>query len=136
MTTKKYGFQKIERLRLRKDIQRLYEQGISLFVYPFKARYLIVEKKDLAIPAQVLITVSGKTFKKAVHRNRIKRLIRESYRLNKYLLTVQQDKVFHIHFHYISKKILDFHTVQKGMQELLAQINQRSNSDLNLPSNE
>ncbi|MCS7078157.1 MAG: ribonuclease P protein component [Bacteroidia bacterium] len=121
---KKHSFEKIERIRLKKDIERLYQKGNSIFVYPLKVRYVTVEaEEDSPIAAQVLITVSKKNFKKAVHRNRIKRLIREGYRLNKHLLSPLQGEIIHIHFHYISKKLLDFTTIENGIKELLKQIN-------------
>ena len=51
-------------------------------MYPFKVIWL-VHGDDQAYPVKVLISVSKRTMKKAVQRNRIKRLMRESYRLQK-----------------------------------------------------
>jgi len=64
----------------------IFNQGRSFFGYPFKVVYLQVEAETPAFdefPVKVLFAVSKRQFKKAVHRNRLKRLMRESYRKNK-----------------------------------------------------
>jgi ribonuclease P protein component len=80
----KFSFRKAERLSKEKDIQELFEKGSSFYLFPFKV---------ITMPAdgpsqfhQILISVSRRNFKKAVDRNRLKRQIREAYRLNKHLL--------------------------------------------------
>ena len=78
----KYTFTKKERLSSKKLIDQLFTEAKTFFSYPFKVFYLFKDaERDL--PVQVLITVSKKNFKKAVDRNKIKRLVREGYRLNK-----------------------------------------------------
>ncbi len=87
--TGKYTFPKAEKLSSRKLIGKLFEEGKSFLVYPVKVVYLEMENlSDCSQmpPVSVLISVSRKKFKRAVHRNRIKRLIRECYRLNKQAL--------------------------------------------------
>ena len=81
----RHTFGKNERLHSRKLIGKLFSDGSSFFIYPFKVIFLEVDAADDS-PAKLLITVSKRNFKKAVQRNRIKRLIRESYRLNKQVL--------------------------------------------------
>jgi ribonuclease P protein component len=78
----KNSFQKAERLCFQKEMDFLFEKGNSFISYPL--RIIFVEKKpDSGADASTLISVSKKKFKRAVKRNRIKRLIREAYRLNK-----------------------------------------------------
>lgn len=60
----------------------LFEKGVSFIVYPLRVIY-VENQSALSGEASVLISVSKKKFKQAVKRNRIKRLIREAYRLNK-----------------------------------------------------
>ncbi|TVR71619.1 MAG: ribonuclease P protein component [Marinilabiliales bacterium] len=75
-------FHKSERLCSRKAIGRLFSDGNTLFYYPF--RLLWSESgEDAGVSARIAISVPRKRFKKASERNRIKRLIRESYRRNK-----------------------------------------------------
>lgn len=78
----KQTFGKQERLRSKKQIARLFKEGRSFYRYPFRVSFLKEKTDDPSLP-QVLIAVSKKNFKKAVDRNKIKRLIREAYRKNK-----------------------------------------------------
>jgi ribonuclease P protein component len=75
-------FSKSERLCSRKSIGRLFTSGNVSFHYPFRVHWL-EEADDGPFPAKAVITVPRKTFRRAVDRNRIKRMIREAYRLNK-----------------------------------------------------
>lgn len=80
-----FSFRKDEILRRKKLIDRLFADGSSFFIYPFKVFWLAtpIESEH---PAQILITVSKRAFKHATDRNRIKRQIREAYRNNKHHL--------------------------------------------------
>ena len=75
-------FKKHERLAGQKITDKLFTQGKSFKVEPFRMIWLVQEQTAL-FPAQVLISVSKKRIKKAVDRNLIKRRIREAYRKNK-----------------------------------------------------
>lgn len=80
-----FSFRKDEILRKKKLIDQLFAEGTSFFVYPFKI-FILPAPLETPFPVQVLISVSKRSFKYAVDRNRIKRQIREIYRLNKHLL--------------------------------------------------
>ncbi len=75
-----YRFPKEERLRSKKLIEQLFREGSSFNSYPlrFVAIYLPQESQS-----QVLVSVSKRYFKKAVDRNRLKRQIKDAYRLRK-----------------------------------------------------
>src|SRR4051812_13160927 len=75
-------FRKSERLTSRKLIEKLVEEGNSFSQYPFRLSWIKTEL-DSETPAQVAMVVSKRNFKRAVDRNRIKRLMREVYRKNK-----------------------------------------------------
>ncbi|MGO1521350.1 MAG: ribonuclease P protein component [Sphingobacterium sp.] len=80
----KYTFKKEERLCNKRRIESLFHSGSSFIVYPLRAVYLAdLPVNSRTSPLEVLISVPKKRFKKAVSRNRIKRLIREAYRLEK-----------------------------------------------------
>jgi ribonuclease P protein component len=79
------SFGKHERLYIKKRIEQIFKKGKSFIVYPFRVVYCI-EKTAEEPEAQILITVPKRNIKLAVGRNRIKRLIREAYRHNKFLL--------------------------------------------------
>jgi ribonuclease P protein component len=74
-----YRFTKEGRLKSRKEIGRLFQEGNSLGVYPLRL-FFLHEKEGNGLP-QVAFSVPKRLFKKAVHRNRIKRQMREAYRL-------------------------------------------------------
>ena len=92
-----FTFRKEERLKRKKQIERLFASGRSFFIFPFKVYWLIVEE-DEGTPAKVLIGASRRTMKKAVDRNRAKRLIREAYRHHKIPLYENlKEKRLHAH---------------------------------------
>ncbi|MBU1013517.1 MAG: ribonuclease P protein component [Bacteroidetes bacterium] len=78
-------FRKNERLCHKKSIDELFLNGQSFFVYPFKIIWISI-KEDVEYPARIIMSVPKRNFKKAVHRNQIRRLLREVYRKNKSVL--------------------------------------------------
>ena len=124
------SFSKIEHLCGEKRITRLYTQGDAFIAYPVRVVFLIEPKSDIE-PANVLISVPKKRFKRAVKRNRLKRLIREAYRLNKQeLIEKLEEKQLQIHvaFNYVSDDELDFASIEKkiklSLQKLIDKIEQ------------
>jgi len=83
--TGKYTFSKSEKLCSKKDIDRLFNEGRSFTLRPLKLIYLAPEITGFQ-PVRVIIAIPRKRFKRAVDRNRIRRLIREAYRLNSHKL--------------------------------------------------
>lgn len=105
---------KNERLSSRKLIEKLFADGGSFLIYPFKVVWMDFDL-ETEYPAQFGITVSKKNFKRAVQRNRIKRLGREAYRLNKHILytklpTTGKTRAFM--FIYIARDILTFQQIE------------------------
>jgi ribonuclease P protein component len=72
-----------ERLKSRKQIERVFREGKSMQVFPFRVYFFIQPLVAGRQPLQAGMGASRRNFKKAVDRNRIKRLIREAYRLKK-----------------------------------------------------
>jgi len=73
-----------EKLKSRKQITQLFEEGLSLKEYPIRLRFLKVDEADSQF--KVAFSVPKRNVKLAVGRNRIKRMLREVYRLNKHIL--------------------------------------------------
>jgi ribonuclease P protein component len=106
---------KKERLKSQKLIGRLFEEGTSIKIFPFRLVYIATEKISL----QSSFSVPKRNFKKAVDRNRIKRLIKEAYRLekNNAFKTSNYNCVFMITF--LGNKELAFSEIQIKIRELL-----------------
>ncbi|NDP19619.1 MAG: ribonuclease P protein component [Paludibacter sp.] len=118
------SFPKSEHLCGEKRITRLFTQGKAFIAYPLRVIYLIESKKD-AEAASVMVSVPKKRFKRAVKRNRLKRLMREAYRLNKQMLIEklnEKELQIQIAFNYVSDDELDFATVEKKMKLALQKI--------------
>ena len=123
---KEAGFEKAEKLKSRKAVEELFARGKSLNVFPIRISY-----KFLPLPAdektvlQVGVSVSKRNFKRAVDRNRIKRLLRETYRLQKReLIEVlkEQGKIGYVFFIYTDKQMphypIVFDTMSKCLEAL------------------
>ncbi|WP_242203283.1 ribonuclease P protein component [Aestuariivivens insulae] len=77
-----YTFPKKEKLKSKKLIEQLFSEGKSVTAFPLRLVFLETALEH-NVTAQTGVSVSKRLFKKAVDRNRIKRLMREAYRLNK-----------------------------------------------------
>ncbi len=117
--TIKYTFTKAERLSRKKSIDRLFLRGKSFDVFPLKLLW-VVSEPDQKFPVEVLISVSKKKFKKAVDRNRIKRKIREAYRLNKhqlYDILARKNKKILLAIIYTGREDEDFKTIENKIRK-------------------
>ena len=111
-----FRFRKEERLKSETLIKELFEKGSSFYSFPFKVLFMANPDKKAAFH-QILISVSKKSFKRAVDRNLIKRRMRESYRLNKTLLPESPHLV--IAYIYTAKEILTFAQIQERLVKSL-----------------
>jgi ribonuclease P protein component len=120
---KRFTLSKQERLSSLKDIEALFAQGKSIMKYPVRLIWLAVPP-DGIIPASAVFTVSKKKFSRAVDRNRIKRLLRESYRLLKpdFYNTIPKGQAFHIGIVYIAAEILDLASIQNSLRIALERL--------------
>lgn len=117
---------KHERLKSRKQIEQLFREGKKIAVSPFYIYYLVNAVSDTMLNSiQFGVGVSGKNFKRAVDRNRIKRLTREAYRLQKIsLLQKLKDKKqqLFIFFIYTGKALPDFNLVKEKVAVALKKL--------------
>jgi len=111
------SFGKKEKLKNKILITQLFEEGKGISVYPLKLIYLPVDKKE--VPIKTAVTVSKRNFKSAVHRNKIKRLLRESYRCNKALVFNNTEGNFAFLFLYLGKDIPTFEQLDHKMKLVL-----------------
>ncbi|MEO5941889.1 MAG: ribonuclease P protein component [Ferruginibacter sp.] len=104
----RYFLKKTDRLKSRTVIDLLFEKGNSFSNFPFKVIWL---PQNNISTLQVGIGVSSRNFKKAVDRNRIKRVIRESWRLQKNELQEHlqaNNKKLSVFILYTNKEIPDY----------------------------
>jgi ribonuclease P protein component len=93
-----FTFSKEEKLTGKTNIDQLFNNGKSFPLFPFKVFYRLAEKSDEP-SARLLIAIPKKKVKHAVDRNRLRRLIREAYRLHKNeLITNLENESGHLHF--------------------------------------
>ncbi|MBL4586193.1 MAG: ribonuclease P protein component [Flavobacteriales bacterium] len=119
-TMSRYTFGKNEKLCSKLMMDELFKSGSSFKEYPLRVVHLPIKEMD--VTAKVLISVPKKRFKKAVDRNRIKRLIRETYRLNKNELMEiwkQDTKYFALAFVYIGNEIPVYADLNETMKRVL-----------------
>ena len=109
---------KEERLCSRKAIEELFGGGHkSVTAYPIRAVYMPSEQTGV----RVMVSVSKRHFKRAVKRNRIKRQLREAYRLQKELL-LPLDGGLDIAFLWTSPELLPTEKVFQKMKNILQRI--------------
>ena len=113
-----YKFPKSEKLKLKKDIEQLFNSGNKAFQYPLTVIFLPYECSGLNLCG---VSVPKKKFKKAVDRNRIKRQIREAYRLNKHKIMFE-DKHFHLMFVYSISEKLTFDKIERAVLKLMTEV--------------
>ena len=111
-------FSKNERLCSKPLIDQLVQKGNSFNGFPFKIIWL--EIQESSAPVKIVISVPKRNFKRAVDRNRIKRLIREAYRKNKYTLIerVGNKKVVLL-LVYTSKTFMDYGGIEEKIKTVL-----------------
>jgi len=121
-TEKRFTFTKAERLCSKKTIDKLFADGESFLAYPFKVVFLR-NPIGLKSPVQAGFSVGKRNFKRAVQRNRVKRLMRETYRLNKPELyeKIGTDRLA-VFFVFIGKTIPDYPEVDKGMKNAIKKL--------------
>ncbi len=123
-TKLKQTFAKEERLYEKKLIDQLFKDGKSFFVFPFKVFYMSHEAAGLSLP-KVLLSVPKRNFKRAVDRNRIKRLMREAYRRNKSSLSEGEEgcrQQLLIGLIYTAKVEMDYVEIERKIILILQQL--------------
>jgi ribonuclease P protein component len=126
---KTFSYSRKEKLKSRKLLEQVFSKGRSFTVFPIKIFYLQPDA-TLDFPVKVGVGVSAKNFKKAVERNRIKRLLREAYRTEKLLLhkyLKEHNRQAIVFLLYADKTLPDFATLKIKMPLIFEQLIKRLN---------
>jgi ribonuclease P protein component len=137
--SKQFTLGRDERLKSRKQIEKLFAEGRSFVVNPFRVHFIVNGQSSMVNennPLQFGIGISSKNFKKAVDRNRIKRLTREAWRLQKNELKERLKRInkqLNVFFIYTGKELPDFATVKDKVAVALKKLADKT--DENISSN-
>jgi ribonuclease P protein component len=112
----KYG--KKDKLKSKKLIEQLFSEGKAISAYPLRLIYLKTEFED-GSQLKTGVSVSKRLHKTAVARNKIKRLLRETYRLNKPLYFNNSSASYAFMILYLSKDGTTFDKLNDTMKLLL-----------------
>jgi ribonuclease P protein component len=115
--SKPYSLGKSERLKSRKQIDILFEKGKKISQFPFRILYLMEPGKE---EIRAGFAVSSKNFPRAVDRNRIKRLCREAYRLQKLELkttVIKNACVLTLFIIYTGREIITYREVAMSLKQ-------------------
>lgn len=113
----KNTYPKHEKLKSKTTIDLLFSEGKSVSKYPLRLVYAPIALEDGEV-IKMGVSVSKKHFKKAVDRNYFKRVLRETYRLNKHLLLDNMDKPYALMFFYQSKDRLTYQEINEKTIQL------------------
>ena len=134
-----YALTKSERLTSQLIIDKLFAGGnASMAAFPLRIVYMRMDGADGSDGTplvSILVSVPKKRFRHAVDRNRMKRLVRESYRLNKHILwDALEGQEFRIvlAFVCITDTLPTFYTVNKSVKKALTRIAEKVNDNPNV----
>jgi len=127
-----FTYPKNERLKSKTTIGLLFSEGKSVSKYPLRLVYRQAEV-DAAEKIKIGVSVSKKYFKRAVDRNYFKRVLRETYRLNKHLLLDNIQHPYSLMFFYQSKDKLSYEEINTKtiqlFEKFLSQVNKIDDSE-------
>ena len=119
------SFGKEEKLKSKKLIDLLFAEGKSVKSFPLKLIYTSYDQTDEA-SLKTAVSVPKKLVKTAVQRNRIKRLMREVFRKNKYLVTNHLSSSHAFMFIYISREEVSYEKLEASMIKVLEKFNDKT----------
>ena len=118
-------------LKSKVELETLFQKGQIVKAFPLIAKYLFVKlKDDQTSPSEhsdqnirIAISVSKRRFKSAVDRNKIKRKIKEAYRLNQFEFKVSDSSSLQVLFIFTGKEIYEYRIIEKSILKIIKKIN-------------
>ena len=109
---------KSEKLHSFGAIRRLFTEGRGGFVYPL--RYVVYAEHAEEMSAEILFSTPKKFLKRANKRNKVRRRMREAYRLNKELLLSSSDpRMLQVALIYSSREVIDYKAIENATKKIL-----------------
>jgi ribonuclease P protein component len=126
-----FTFQKKDKLKSRKQTQFLFAKGQSMNAFPIKLIYTLESNEPGSVQAGV--GAPSRTFRKAVDRNRVKRLLREGYRLERpEFIASSVDALnklrVNLFFLYTDATVISQKEIQEKIKQLLSRLSEKINS--------
>jgi ribonuclease P protein component len=118
-----FTYPKKEKLKSKTTIDLLFSEGNSVSKFPLRLVY-VENKEENAELMKMGVSVSKKYFKKAVDRNYFKRVLRETYRLNKHILIDNLEKPYAFMFFYQTKERLSYQEIEEKTIQLFQKFNE------------
>jgi ribonuclease P protein component len=112
-----FTYPKHEKLKSKTTIDLLFSEGNSVSKFPLRLVY-VENTEENAELIKMAVSVSKKYFKKAVDRNYYKRVLRETYRLNKHILIDSLKKPHAFMFFYQTKERLSYQEIEEKTIQL------------------
>lgn len=110
------------KLKSKKALERLFTGRNSVRKGPVRCVYSLIESNQAH---KIGVSVSKRFFKKAPDRNRIKRLLREAYRLNQHDLIIPEGKKIEMMFLFQSPKMPSFEFIERQVQKVISDLNKQ-----------
>ena len=118
------SFPSSERLKSKKLIGKIFREGRPLYKYPIRALCTTEELDNGGGEIKVAFAVPKKKIPKAVSRNKLRRRMKEAYRVNR--KEILNEKEFggrlNIVFVYLKDEMLEYRIIEKSMIKLLKEI--------------
>ena len=111
---------KSEKLHSFGAIRRLFTEGRGGFVYPLRYMVYAEHSTNNEMSAEILFSTPKKFLKRANKRNKVRRRMREAYRLNKEILLSSNDpRMMQVALIYSSKEVLNYTTIENATKKIL-----------------
>ena len=118
------SFGKDQKLKSKKQIEKLFKEGKSLKAFPLKLIYTPITSREIEL--KTAVSVPKKLIKTAVHRNRIKRLIREVFRKNKYIVHNRLTGSYAFMFIFLNREEKDYKQLETAMLKIMKAFNEKT----------
>ncbi len=121
----RFTLQAVERLQLRKQIETLFQTGEAFSVFPLRVVYLQGKRSETEpSPVRMGFSIPKKRVKKAVDRNRLRRLLKEAWRLQKHALyqKIDPEAQLHCFFIFTGNDKLTFPEAEKTVKKAIGKL--------------